>query len=65
MIAANNIIDLRERMDADLRLLARKLASAPAGAALKSRPGHRLPAPKPGRWISDGKAGKRNVRKTA
>lgn len=65
MIAANNIIDLRERMDADLRLLARKLASAPAGAALKSRPEHRLSVPKPDRRISPGKSGKRIVRKTA
>jgi len=65
MIAANNIIDLRERMDADLRLLARKLASAPAGAALKSRPEQRLPAPKPGSRTPARKSGNRTIKKTA
>jgi len=32
LIEQNDIMDLRERMDADLRFLARKLSAAPSGA---------------------------------
>ena len=38
LLAANDIIDLRERIDADLRLLARKLAAAPSGATSEGSP---------------------------
>jgi len=46
-------------------LLARKLASAPAGAALKSRPEHRLPAPKSRSRTLARKSGNRTTKKTA
>jgi hypothetical protein len=38
LLAAHDIIDLRERIDADLRLLARKLAAAPSGATSEGSP---------------------------
>jgi len=38
LLAANDIIDLRERIDADLRLLAKKLAVAPSGATSEGSP---------------------------
>ena len=38
LLAAHDILDLRERIDADLRLLARKLAAAPSGATSEGRP---------------------------
>jgi hypothetical protein len=48
-----------------MRLLARKLASAPAGAALKSRPEYWLPASKPGSRTPARKSGNRTIKKTA
>ncbi|MDD4017732.1 MAG: hypothetical protein PHV28_07275 [Kiritimatiellae bacterium] len=49
MLAANDIVELRERLNADLRLLARELAAAPKGATPKGRPGcpSDLPGPRP------------------
>ena len=38
LLAAHDIMDLRERIDADLRLLARKLAAAPSGATSEGSP---------------------------
>jgi len=38
LLAQNDIMDLRAALDADLRLLARKLAAAPSGATSESRP---------------------------
>lgn len=38
LIAEHDIQDLRERMDADLRFLARKLSAAPSGATSEGRP---------------------------
>ena len=38
LLAMNDIIDLRERIDADLRLLAKKLAAAPSGATSEGSP---------------------------
>ena len=53
LLAEHDILDLRERLDADLRLLARKLAAAPSGATSEGRPnrladglGPRPPSPK-------------------
>ena len=72
MIAAHDIIDLRERMNADLRLLARKLAVAPAGATPKGRPGcsASIPGPRPSASKprlrkSDPEHEPRTIRKTA
>jgi len=39
LLAEHDILDLRERRDADLRLLARKLAAAPSGATSEGSPG--------------------------
>jgi len=38
LLAAHDILDLRERIDADLRLLARRLAAAPSGATSEGSP---------------------------
>lgn len=38
LLAAHDIIDLRERIDAGLRLLAKKLAAAPSGATSEGSP---------------------------
>ena len=38
LLAQNDIVDLRERINADLRLLARKLAAAPSGATSEGSP---------------------------
>lgn len=38
LLEEHDIMDLRERIDADLRLLARKLAAAPSGATSEGRP---------------------------
>jgi len=47
LLAAHDILDLRERMDADLRLLARKLAAAPSGATSEVSPDRPSDAPGP------------------
>lgn len=47
MLAANDIMDLREALDADLRLLAKKLAAAPMGATSEGRPNRPLDGPGP------------------
>ncbi len=47
LLAENDIIDLRESIDADLRLLARKLAAAPSGATPGGSPGRPSDAPGP------------------
>jgi hypothetical protein len=47
LIAEHDIQDLRERMDADLRLLARKLAAAPMGATSEGRPNRPSDGPGP------------------
>ena len=47
LLAEHDIIGLRERIDADLRLLARKLAAAPSGATPESSPDRPLDAPGP------------------
>jgi len=38
LLAEHDVLDLRERLDADLRLLARKLAAAPSGATSEGSP---------------------------
>ena len=38
LLAEHDILDLRERINADLRLLARKLAAAPSGATPEGSP---------------------------
>ncbi len=47
LLAEHDIIDLRESIDADLRLLARKLAAAPSGATPEGSPGRPSDAPGP------------------
>ena len=47
LLAAHDILDLRERVDADLRLLARKLAAAPSGATSEGSPDRPSDAPGP------------------
>ena len=47
LLAEHDIQDLRERLNADLRLLARKLAAAPSGATSEGRPNRPLDGPGP------------------
>lgn len=47
LLARHDIMDLRERLDADLRLLARKLAVAPSGATPEGSPSRPSDAPGP------------------